>query len=166
MYNNGNFPVFPSPKYVRIDSTLQNVWSDNYAPFYLACEYAQKELSPDYLVKCYWPHGCYLPVEEFDIDMVTGCMAIPKSTPVFVARSETRDFMVRHGFTNVRSIGLPIVYLPEQEIQRRRNTLIVNPLFPASGLATGSFNGLHTKSKFLAVRRGNRTQGQRCQADS
>ena len=56
---------------MRIDSTLQNVWSDNYAPFYLACEYAQKELSSDYLVKCYWPHGCYLPVEEFDIDMVT-----------------------------------------------------------------------------------------------
>ena len=27
---------------------------------------------------------------------------------------------------------------------------MVNPLFPASGLATGSFNGLHTKSKFLA----------------
>jgi hypothetical protein len=26
-----------------------------------------------------------------------------------------------------------------------------NPLFPASGLATGSFNGLHPKSKFLAV---------------
>ena len=26
-----------------------------------------------------------------------------------------------------------------------------NPLFPASGLATGSFHGLHTKSKFLAV---------------
>ena len=133
MYNNGNFPVFPSPKYVRIDSTLQNVWSDNYAPFYLACEYAQKELSPDYLVKCYWPHGCYLPVEEFDIDMVTGCMAIPKSTPVFVARSETRDFMVRHGFTNVRSIGLPIVYLPEQEIQRRRNTLIVMPMHTIDG---------------------------------
>jgi len=28
-----------------------------------------------------------------------------------------------------------------------------NPLFPASGLATGSFNGLHTKSKFLAVKK-------------
>ena len=25
-----------------------------------------------------------------------------------------------------------------------------NPLFPASGLATGSFNGLNPKSKFLA----------------
>jgi predicted O-linked N-acetylglucosamine transferase (SPINDLY family) len=91
------------------------------------------ELSPDYLVKCYWPHGCYLPIEEFDIDLVTGCMPIPKTTPVFVARSETRDFMVRHGFTNVRSIGLPIVYLPEQEIQRRRNTLIVMPMHTIDG---------------------------------
>ena len=26
-----------------------------------------------------------------------------------------------------------------------------NPLFPASGPATGYFNGLHAKSKFLAV---------------
>jgi len=26
-----------------------------------------------------------------------------------------------------------------------------NPLFPASGPATGSFNGLHAKSKFLAA---------------
>ena len=31
--------------------------------------------------------------------------------------------------------------------------ILANPLFPASGLATGSFNGLHTKSKFLAVTR-------------
>jgi hypothetical protein len=28
-----------------------------------------------------------------------------------------------------------------------------NPIFPASGLATGSFNGLHPKSKFLAAMR-------------
>ena len=34
----------------------------------------------------------------------------------------------------------------------RNRREIPNPLFPASGLATGSFNGLHTKSKFLAVR--------------
>ena len=27
---------------------------------------------------------------------------------------------------------------------------LANPLFPASGLATGSFNGLHPQSKFLA----------------
>jgi len=27
-----------------------------------------------------------------------------------------------------------------------------NPLFPASGLATGSLNGLNPKSKFLAIR--------------
>jgi hypothetical protein len=26
-----------------------------------------------------------------------------------------------------------------------------NPLFPASGLATGSLNGLNPKSKFLAI---------------
>ena len=26
-----------------------------------------------------------------------------------------------------------------------------NPLFPASGLATGSLNGLNPKSKFLAL---------------
>ena len=29
--------------------------------------------------------------------------------------------------------------------------LHVNPLFPASGLATGSLNGLNPKSKFLAI---------------
>ena len=33
-----------------------------------------------------------------------------------------------------------------------------NPLFPASGPATRSFNGLHPKSKFLALIRKNRCQ--------
>jgi hypothetical protein len=27
----------------------------------------------------------------------------------------------------------------------------INPLFPASGPATGSYNGIHAKSKFLAA---------------
>ena len=34
--------------------------------------------------------------------------------------------------------------------QTRLQLAILNPLFPASGLATGSFNGLHPESKFLA----------------
>ena len=34
--------------------------------------------------------------------------------------------------------------------QTRLQLAILNPLFPASGLATGSFNGLHLESKFLA----------------
>jgi hypothetical protein len=29
--------------------------------------------------------------------------------------------------------------------------LLTNPLFPASGPVTGSFNGLHWESKFLAI---------------
>ena len=30
----------------------------------------------------------------------------------------------------------------------------INPLFPASGPATSSFNGLHPKSNFLAIEGG------------
>jgi len=44
-----------------------------------------------------------------------------------------------------------------RRILDNRHLLRVNPLFPASGLATGSLNGLNPKSKFLAIMAGCRS---------
>ena len=40
----------------------------------------------------------------------------------------------------------------QQRMGFAENDLGINPLFPATGPATSSFNGLHPKSNFLAMR--------------
>jgi len=127
------FPIFPPPVYVPIFSNVETAWTDNYAPFRIATKYAGIEMPKKYRVLCYWPHGCDLPIREIDPDLVTGCLPIPKQMPFFTGRRETRDFMREHGFRNVKSIGLPIVYTEEFEYPRKSGSLLVMPMHSIDG---------------------------------
>ena len=54
-----------------------------------------------------------------------------------------------------RGPGIFVTETPTTEAPKHffRSLFPRNPLFPASGPATGSFNGLHAKSKFLAAQK-------------
>lgn len=45
----------------------------------------------------------------------------------WVARLDEENLLRRHGYTNAKAIGLPIVYVPDQPVVRRPGSLLVMP---------------------------------------
>lgn len=45
----------------------------------------------------------------------------------FVTRKTQEDFLKMHGYSNVKSIGMPIIYIPQKKIRQVQNSLLVMP---------------------------------------
>lgn len=50
-----------------------------------------------------------------------------ESTPQWVSRLDQADYLIAHGYRHIRAIGLPMVYIPEPDVQRVPNSLLVMP---------------------------------------
>lgn len=52
---------------------------------------------------------------------------LKKNHLIFVARESIKKYLISQGYTNVHSIGMPVVYLPEKKYRRIPNSLLIMP---------------------------------------
>jgi hypothetical protein len=76
-----------------------------------------------------WMHGWYpetWPLERADV-LFGVTMAHLREERYWVATERQAKFLRSVGFSNSRAIGLPMVYLPEPQVEREKDTLLVMP---------------------------------------
>ena len=79
-----------------------------------------------------WQHGWAPQHFNFDPTFVIGADgsydAVKAKETFWVARRDQEEYLQNHGYLHAKAIGLPLVYLPEQAIERIPNTLLVMPV--------------------------------------
>jgi hypothetical protein len=78
-------------------------------------------------IRGFWQHGWVTSQLQLDPAMVTLGLGDSDADHHWVARQDEAHYLRRCGFKNVSAIGLPIVYLPQQETKRRPGSLLVMP---------------------------------------
>ena len=93
------------------------------APGIAAAYYGFREPLPE-LVRGEWEHGWHPPEHNKHRELVVGGDGLSndrrKTTRYWVARSDQAEYLREHGYHRVSAIGLPIVYLPEVGVVRKR----------------------------------------------
>lgn len=103
---------------------LPNV-SEFYGAKHVAAAYCGLKQLPSYLTG-HWQHG-WSPAHT----MIHPCLVFQFDADgrfddyFWVARKEEEHYLRQHGYRNARAIGLPVVYLPQRPILRKRGSLLV-----------------------------------------
>ena len=134
----------PPSKPFRQFCAVENAWSDHYGGLHLAAAHAGQPLGPRYAINGIWHHGCHGPWLDFAPDLLCGNAPNARNRPVFVARRDLADLLVRSGYRQVRAIGLPIVYTTAFPVNRRSGSLLVVPTHTLIG------DGFPDRSAFVA----------------
>lgn len=100
-------------------------YSDLYGSMQLACRYTGKKYN-DSLFNFFWNHGCAPPWQNLHPVAITFGFQ-NKKAKYFVAREDQKKLLQNHGFEDVHAIGMPIVYVPQQNIQRKAGSLLIMP---------------------------------------
>ena len=82
-----------------------------------------------------WQHGWIIPERNIHPEFVIGSDGLSitrKNKKYFVARKDQEEYLFKQGFTNVKAIGLPIVYIKKPEITRTKGSLLVMPVHSLS----------------------------------
>jgi FkbM family methyltransferase len=80
-------------------------------------------------IKGVWQHGWMKRSDQVDPRGIPGAIVENAAvTPVYVARKDEEDYLRANGYKNAKAIGMPISYLPDLDIKRRANTLLVMPV--------------------------------------
>jgi hypothetical protein len=78
-----------------------------------------------------WQHGWHPPEHNIHPELVVGSDGLSrfrKRRPIWVAREDQEIFLRNAGYSRVKAIGLPIVYLAKPPVQRLTGSLLVMPL--------------------------------------
>ena len=90
-----------------------------------------------------WQHGWNPKFFQFDPAMVTGGYGSYESVKTkeafWVARQDEEDYLQSHGYRFAKAIGMPLVYLQEENFERIPNSLLVMPIHSAE-YTTHSWN--------------------------
>lgn len=82
-----------------------------------------------------WQHGWIIPERNCIPDFVIGSdglSATRKNKKYLVARADQVHYLKTEGFTNVTSVGLPIVYTQKPNVSRKKGSLLVMPVHSLS----------------------------------
>ena len=105
------------------------------APF-VAANYCGIDSTNYTWVKGEWQHGWHPPEHNVHPELVVGNTGLSRFNKLklryWVARKDQADYLLSCGYKNVEAIGLPIIYLPELEIERQKNSLLVMPVHSLS----------------------------------
>jgi hypothetical protein len=126
--------LLPRKEASRQSSSL-NAWSDHYGAISLACDYAGYPQTDDFFV-AFWQHGCFGPWET----RLRGRILYNnedrfRDWRLFVARKDEEQILREQGFTRVRAIGLPFVYVRERRADRVKKSLLIMPTHSLSGFS-------------------------------
>lgn len=116
-------PVVP----VRLFTRQEDGWSDQYGALQVATTYAGSSLPVRYTLRGVWQHGCFAPWQDHSPDLL--CFNAPnaRERPVWVARQDQADLLLRSGYAKVQAIGLPIVYTSDSAVDRAQGSLLILP---------------------------------------
>jgi len=102
--------------------------SFQYGAIELAASYCGLSKAPQQ-IEGVWQHGWMKRSDQVDPRGIPGAVVKNiETTPVFVARKDEEDYLRDNGYKNANAIGLPIAYLPDLDIARRPNSLLVMPV--------------------------------------
>jgi len=107
----------------------------HYAPISASWQYGANWLLRDYCGVRYtrpfktirWVHGWLTVKHQFDHRLYTAIEG-ELANRIFVAREDEKVFLASCGVFNVDSVGLPFAYVPDLEVPRRPNSLLVMPV--------------------------------------
>lgn len=105
----------------------ENGWSDHYGALQVAADYGGLVLAPHHALQGIWQHGVFGPWQHFSPDMLVYNAPAARQQPVFVARQDQADLLQASGYLQVQAIGLPIVYVPDPDVERLPRSLLVVP---------------------------------------
>ena len=75
-----------------------------------------------------WQHGWVAKHVQISPDSLFGLsVSDNKEEKYWVARADEEIYLRRQGFKHLKAIGLPIVYVEQEEVLRRQNSLLVMP---------------------------------------
>jgi hypothetical protein len=135
--------VEPQGRKLRAERTAANrpTISHAYGAHLIAREYAGVADS-DAAVPGYWMHG-WIPAyhnvhpalialhkkegQHDDYDFAAQIRDEKQNTIQWVSRADQAEYLTAHGYRHVKAIGLPIVYLPDPQLQRVPGSLLVLP---------------------------------------
>lgn len=113
------------PEFYKLDPDNKKYgWSDQYGSSYIAAEYCNlnRNLNP---IRHHWLHGCNGPWENNHLNMYV--RNFTDQYMYLVARKDQEDYLKSNGINNVKAIGLPIVYLKEQNMERIKDSVLFMP---------------------------------------
>jgi hypothetical protein len=109
-------------------------YSDHYGALRIAARYCGME-EPVKPFNAVWMHGCIGPWHNFDPGGLGIAADSPKSLRILVARNDQEVLLRSYGFQRVKTIGLPIIYTPEQPVERISGSLLVMPVHTIRGVS-------------------------------
>ncbi len=74
-----------------------------------------------------WQHGWSAPHRSIAPEYEFSEGSLASSETLWVARVDQQEFLQSYGFTNVRAIGIPIVYVPRSSTSRTPKSLLIVP---------------------------------------
>jgi len=148
LYKNENDLGVKLPKVVRYKHRNPRDGSDSYGALDIAAKYCgiYKPLTE---FKSLWQHGCQPPwwhVPEIHVyhRKPLDCDRF------FVARDDEKELLHKAGYSNVYSIGLPYVYLPEiKQKKKRKNSLLVMPIHTIGSVPFNSEQQINNYVDFI-----------------
>lgn len=117
----------PPAKAFRQFCCHENGWSDHYGALQVAAAYSGLVVPPRYVLRGIWQHGVFGPWQHFHPSILVYNAPGAAHRPVFVAREDEAELLRQHGFTQVRAIGMPILYVPDPTVPRQAGSLLVVP---------------------------------------
>ncbi|MFC1831306.1 hypothetical protein ACFL0S_04720 [Thermodesulfobacteriota bacterium] len=75
-----------------------------------------------------WEHGIAEPHRSLDPILLTSSKMGDRKFQYWVARKDQEVYLEQNGYSKVKAIGLPIVYVKQQKTRRYRNSLLVMPV--------------------------------------
>ena len=107
-------------------------FSDQYGAFQVAAKHCNVRNACPF--PGIWQHGCFGPWDQISPGSILYHSPALKDIHVYVARNDEKDYLLSCGLTKVAAIGLPFVYLPTVETERRKNSLLVVPTHSVAGI--------------------------------
>jgi hypothetical protein len=128
-------------KRARRTGVKRHTISHSYGAHVVARDYCRLG-SRDLVIPGYWMHGWFPAyhnvhptliahhkktgqLEGYDFE--TQIREEKETTPQWVGRPDQADFLTRHGYQRVKTIGLPITYVPPPPVERVPGALLVMP---------------------------------------
>lgn len=129
--------MLPAVREYRTAASLANGWSDQYGAIDQLAQYAGFSLGERYTLNAIWQHGCNPPWYDYSPDLLTNNTPNARELPVLVARREQEELLRKNGFARARAIGLPIIYVADEPVQRMPRSLLVMPTHTLAGEKVG-----------------------------
>jgi len=131
--NNSMTIQLPAQVIFQQSCRLDNGWSDHYGAIQVAAAYAGRSCPPRYYLRGIWQHGCFGPWQNLSAEAL--CYSAPgaREKPVWVAREDQAALLREKGYTQVRAVGLPILYTPDTPAERIPGSLLVVPTHTLTG---------------------------------